>query len=491
MRNLTGLGCGMMDVLMLSHPHRHLLSLLIFGISLASPGLVSADTFGGSRQVSRFEMAQIVSRLQKIIHTEHLSPESKETLERLQREHLPERQELSRRVEALDTQRRELDRSLDGMKRGTGRWPGPEAPPTRLTGLVSVALVATDEGVPPGSALVPVAPARTRYTGTGDSTFFTLPKVSLGIDHRFRDDLNLHLHFDYASDALNPGAGGVGLSEAFLLWDTPDQDIQVKLGGFALPFQDLEIDGPFRTPTRTITPSALSTFLEAQRALGAEVAFEMPRLLGGTHWKFGFFTGSDLVVAPAGVQVGTLSDAAGIQALGGSATFDASGGSYLEFGSTKKPGRRFGARVGWLDNGGDAAALPPAATSAEVRGLIFGNTLRFGKFEQVLQLAFLDSTSRAGVGGEADHDVAYQILTWNFDDRDSMSFRYDLWDNEANTTPATGTKGHAVTYAFTRRIAENSSLQFEYLIPRESGEGASQLLDFWDEQAQLRYTVWF
>ena len=467
--------------------------LLLLGVAasfvLASPGRTS--TFGGTRSVTRFEMAEIVSRLQKIVHTENLSPESRETLERLKQEYTPKRRELSLRVEALEAEQDALEATLDPIKRGTGAWPGPAESRTHFGGLVQTALVRTDAGAPPASALIPLGRARTRYIGTADSTFFTLPKVSVGLDHSFQDDLSMHLHFDYASDALNPGAGGVGLSEAFLLWNDVENHVQIKLGGFALPFQDFEIDGPYRTPTRTITPSALGTFLEAQRALGAEFAVETPHLLGGTDWKLGFFTGSDIAVPAGGFQVGNLSDAAGIQALGGSNTFDSSGGSYLEFGSSEKPGRRFRARVGWLDNGGDPSAFAPATASVEVRGLLFGNSLRFGKLRQISQVAFLNSTSRSGAGGDADHDVAYQLWAWDFDDRASLSIRYDIWDNELSTTPRTGTKGHAVTYAFTRKVSENSRLQFEYLTPRETGEGVSRLIDHWDEQAQLRYSVWF
>jgi hypothetical protein len=481
----------MMSVYMNHRLDRWMLVLLSIWLSLASPARLPAGTFGGQRQVNRFEMAKIVARLQAIIHREDLPRESQETLERLEREYLPQRRDLSRRVEALEADQLELEVALDPLKRGASSWPGPEAARTRIRGLISTALVVTDKGVPPASALLPLAPARTRYVHRADSTFFTLPKVSMGIDHRFQDDLNLHLHFDYATDALNPGAGGVGLSEAFLLWDDAEQGVQIKLGGFALPFQDFEIDGPFRTPTRTITPSALGTFLEAQRVLGAEFAVETPRFLAGTDWKMAFFTGSDLRVSPNGLQVGALSDAAGIQALGGSNTFDSSGGAYLEFGSSEKPGRRFRARVGWLDGGGDASAFPPATPSAEVQGLIFGSSLRYGKLRKISQVALLSSRSRSGAGGEADHDVAYQLWAWDFDDRDSISFRYDLWNNEANTTPGTGTKGHAVTYALARKFSANSRLQFEYLVPRESGEGVSRLLDYWDEQAQLRYSVWF
>lgn len=482
----------MMGLPMRTLPPRPLLVPLAIGLALgAATHVAAAGSFGGSKSVSRFEMAKIVARLGEILHPDGLSPEAREKLARLKDEYPQQRQELAGRVEALEAGRVELEGALDPTKRGTAPWPGPPEPRTRLSGLVSVAAVVTDVGRPPAAALIPVAPARTRYTTRGDSTFFTLPKVSLGFDHRFQDDLTLHLHFDYASDAVNPLSGGVGLSEAFLLWDHPDQGVQVKLGGFALPFQALEIDGPFRTPTRTITPSVLGTFLESQRALGAEFTVETPRFLGGTDWKLGFFTGSDTAVTATGFQVGTLSDAAGLQALGSSNTFDSSGGSYLEFGSSDLPERRFGARVGWLDNGGDAAAFAPATASVEIQGLILGTAFRRGKFRQVSQFALLDSTSRTGAGGQADHEVGYQVLTWDFDARNSFSFRYDRWQNEVRSTPLTGAKGHAVTYALTRKVSDRSSLQLEYLSPRESGEGTSRLLDFWDQQAQLRYSVWF
>lgn len=472
--------------------HRGLTRTLVAGIALVLPRQLPGQTFGGAKPVSRAEMATIVSRLHSILPGERGAPEPGRARERLEKKaHLAGRQELSRRVEALGADQLELDLAIDRLKLGTPEWPEADAGRTRYRGLVSVALVETDDGSQPLAFLLPQAPPRSRYVAPTDATLFTLPKVSLGIDHRVTADLKLRLQLDYASDALNPGAGGVGLSEAYLLWDHPGRDFRVKLGGFALPFQRFEIDGPLRTPTRTVTPSALGTFLEAQRALGAELSVMTPRLLAGTDWKFGFFTGSDAALTPAGFQVGALSDAAGIQALSRSGMFDSSWGYYLDFGSAEKPGRRFKVRAGWLDNGGDDSALAPATPSAEVRGLIAGGSARSGKFRQTYQFARLDSRSRFGAGGRAGHDVAYGLWSWDFDERDSVSFRYDRWENEAETAPSTGSKGHAVTYSLARKLTKNSRLQFEFLAPRETGGGVSQLLDYWDEQAQLRYTVWF
>src|SRR5690606_27054049 len=140
--------------------------------------------------------------------------------------------------------------------------------------------------------------------------------------------------------------------------------VDLKLGGFALPFQSWEMNGPFRTPKRTITPSAYSTFFEAMRPVGFELQGPINAEVD-IEWRLGIFNGTDTPVG-GGFAVGAMSDGVGLGALARAATFDDKYGLYVEL-EGKFGSEDGGWRFGTMNNGGDHGVGIAAVPSSELQ----------------------------------------------------------------------------------------------------------------------------
>lgn len=449
-----------------------------FLVDAASP-----TEFRGDRPLSRYEMAREVERLLNLVTPGALPPAARTDLEALTREFAPELEALGARVDALEETTARTRAEIDALKAGGGA-----RPPTAgsFSGLLAVGLVHTDDGRPPGVPAAGATPGRTRYGGLPDQTFFTIPQASVGLDREVGRDLTLHLQLDYASDAPNPvgGGNGVGLNEAYVRWTRPE--LEVKVGGFALPFQDLEINGPFRTTRDTITPSALTTFFESRRVVGAEFLKVAPRTLWGTEWRLGFFSGGDPALTGAAPAFGPMRNSVGLGALTGSTGGDDEPGFYLDVRNIDRPGRASTYRLAYYDSGGDPTG--PTATT-DTQGLIYGSVSRRGKLTSYSLTGILQSDGAPGV--HTVHRFGYQSLKWDFDARDSVTLRYDKWKNKIERTGGGGSEGIAFTLAWTRRLSDNSAFQFEYLLPTEDLLANLAAIDIDDDLVQVRYSVWF
>ena len=496
-----------------------------------------AGLFSGQQQVDRFQMAVVVARLlehvaaaggpraagldaRDIAHLEAMKVEFADILALLGAK-------LATLEDDLAGLRSEVDRRK--MSGGGGAALGAPGLARAFTGFVSVALVTTGDG---GAGLPPIGgfagPVRSRYTATSaDQTFFTLPQASIALDHRLGRHLTVHAQYDYQTDGASSGAGaglaagqGVGLNEATITLERLIGSVNARVGGFALPFQSWEVDGPFRTCTDTITPSAKNTFFEAIRVLGVELFQSRDLELGQLRWRFGVFNGADVpalgtpapgiaAVAAVGGTLGTMSDAVGLGALDLSASFDGSVGYFVDLESAEDPDRHWGWRFGLFDTGGDPNAVPPVgvpplglANSLEIDGFQIGlwwkDDTFSGRFE------FLDAQGRDNTPATFNFASRVNLETWYLsfgyhpDPRTSLTLRYDDWSSELNGAPATFgqvLEGHALTFALARRVGESSSLQVEWLSPEEKlGDpvpGVPPVQDLDDDLVQVRYKVWF
>ncbi|MCB1150518.1 hypothetical protein KDK88_03170, partial [bacterium] len=461
--------------------------------------------FHGQKLINRYQMAVIVKRILDNVgsaggaHAAGMSSDDVKNLEAMMIEFADELALLNVKVSTLEDSFVELRGEVDRMKMGMGTSSMSHSTAglsNAFTGFVSVGLISTDDN----AAAVAPAPAnarggRTRYAGTADQTFFAIPQASIALDTEVSDGIGLHVQYDYGTDAKNGGAS-VGLNEAYLFVDEIFGDIGGKIGGFALPFQSWEINGPFRTLNDTITPSAKNTFLEGFRPIGFELTKTKDVDPADVKWHLGIFTGADTATAAGATPLGTMNDN-NQQLLGGSNTTDDSFGFFLDIESGDDPEKDWGWRIGFFDNGGDNGAAPvpaPAGYAASQEVDMFQVGFWWKNEDFKVQFEYMDGSSDAGgagPGNQTDITAWYITLNYQMNEDSSLTLRYDDWDNEVDTVVASGIEGDAFTFAWNKRINDTSMFQFEYVSPDESTIGAAASSDVDDDLIQFRYKVWF
>jgi hypothetical protein len=469
--------------------------------------------FHGDKLVNRYQMAVIVKKILDTVGSKGgtagagMKADDIKNLEQLTIEFADELALLNTKVSTLEDSFVQLRGEVDKLKGGSGASSGAGLT-NAFTGMVSVALVSTDDG---GAGTPPVGgfggPIRTRYVaGAPDQTFFTIPQASIALDKEVGEGIGLHVQYDYGTNLVggaldgNAGAGGagtpVGLNEAYLLVDEIFGDIGAKIGGFALPFQSWEVNGPFRTCNYTITPSAINTAFEVSRVVGLEVSKMKDVDPADFQWRLGIFNGSDTALAPGNIAFGGLNDVAGMAGLSNSNTFDDSFGFYLDLESGNDPDKSWGWRLGFFDMGGDvgAAVPPPGAPppSNEIDGFNVGFWWKNDDFRVMLQYMSADSEGGTGPGTTTDVDSWYILVNYQMNEDSSLTLRYDDWENEIDTPGiATGTEGDSFTFAYNRKTSDTSMFQFEWLSPDEEALNVVGTGDIDDDVIQLRYKVWF
>lgn len=468
--------------------------------------------FHGDKLVNRYQMAVIVKKILDTVGSKGgtggagMKADDIKNLEQLTIEFADELALLNTKVSTLEDSFVQLRGEVDKLKGGSGASTGGGLT-NAFTGMVSVALISTDDGGTSGTP--PVGgfggPVRTRYAGAPDQTFFSIPQASIALDKEVGEGIGLHVQYDYGTNLVGAGLDGVslgqtvGLNEAYLLVDEIFGDIGAKIGGFALPFQSWEINGPFRTATYTITPSAINTAFEASRVVGLEVSKMKDVDPADFQWRLGIFNGSDTVPGTlAGVGLGGMNDVVGMAGLSNSATFDDSFGFYLDLESGNDPDRNWGWRLGFFDLGGDNSPLvPPAVTpipSEEVDGFQVGFWWKNDDFRVMMQYlsADVEASPLGGTGANIDVDSWYILINYQMNEDSSLTLRYDDWENEDDTLGvAGGSEGDAFTFAYNRKTSDTSMFQFEWLSPDEDALNVAGSGDIDDDLIQLRYKVWF
>jgi hypothetical protein len=461
--------------------------------------------FMGEKTVNRYQMAVVVKRLLEVAGSGKGgggggAGVDVKNLEQLSIEFADELALLNTKVQTLEDSFVALRGEVDKMKGGSGNAGAGGGLTNAFTGFVSVGLIATDDGAPTGVG-VPTG-IRTRYTaGAPDQMFFTIPQASIGLDKEVGEGIGLHVQYDYGTNGLGVGATldgnalgtAVGLNEAYLLVDEIFGDIGAKIGGFALPFQSWEVNGPFRTCNMTVTPSASGTFFEGIRVVGLEISKMKDVDPADFQWRLGIFNGADVAAGAPGTFFGGTSDVVGLAALQGSATFDDSFGFYFDLESGNDPDRNWGWRAGYFDLGGDNGNVGPGpAASTETDGWSAGFWWKRNDFKVILQYLDMQADGTGALGGETDADDLYLLANYQINDANSISLRYDGWSNENDAAGSTS-EGDTITFGFNRKTSDTSMLQFEYQTVDEELSlpiGVTSL-DADDDLVQFRYKVWF
>jgi hypothetical protein len=347
-----------------------------------------------------------------------------------------------------------------------------------FTAFASFALVGTDD-----MAAVGGGTPRTRWAGTPDTMFFTMPQVSMGVDKEVNPGVFFHAQFDYASDVNAGGFGGtVGINEAYFFVDELFGDIGSKMGTFALPFS-MEHNGPFRTCNLTITPSVINTAFEQIRPYGLELQKTKDVQPDDIAWKFGIVSGTDIATAGVGI-LGLFNDspAASYNAIEGDDGF----GFYIMIG--KKPQRtgQFGWNLSYFDNGGDDSAT----TGASVEIDLFNIGFEWSNDDILVLIQYLSGSQQFGAGTDQDFDAFYLLFNYKVDEKQSVTLRYDDFSSTSNLVGGGDLDGgNAITFAYNRKVTDNSIMQFEYLMV--DVDSPTGVVDQNDDLWQFRYKVHF
>lgn len=453
--------------------------------------------FHGDKLITRHQMAVIVAKMLDEIQrggrtaASKLAPRDIANLEALTIEFADELALMNVKLSTLEDAFVELRNTVEAMKAGHHvEHASPMSP--QFSGLVSLGVVSTEDGVG-------TTPTRTRFAGTADRMFFTVPQASLSLDMDLGQGVSTHAQFDYATDAAAGAArAAVQLNEAYLTWDNGPGATGVKGGLMALPFQSWEYNGPQRTLMDTITPSTLNGFWEAHRVVGLELGKALDQTADAWRWRAGLFTANDNVGVigggpAAGRVYGNLIGGASDAPVSGSgtATLDDAVGYYFDLESGTSGS--FGWRLGYFDVGGDNTATAPATASNDWSGFQAGAWWRNDHFK--LRTQVMSGSEDYGTGAANSDDILAGYLSgqYHLDEDQDVTLRYDIWgvDNGGvGTGVGTGdVKGRTVTLAYNRRMTDNSLFQMEYQAPDEDVPQGST--DVNDNLIQARYKVWW
>ena len=432
--------------------------------------------FEGARLLNRYQMAVVVAKLLDGVKaapagTLGTSDETKKMLGNLEALTIEFADELA----LLNVKVATLEDSFQELKGQCGAAPvaAPAAGGLGFTAFASFALIDTDEqsngAYIDGDVLA------------SDSLYFDMPQVSLGVDKEVNPGVFFHAQFDFNAYVNQYFIGGsaVSVNEAYFFVDEIFGDIGGKVGAFALPFS-MEHNGPFRTCNYTITPSVVNSFFEGVRGYGMEFQKTKDVQAGDIAWKFGVMSGTDfggLASPTAGNVFNTVPVALG-QGEG-----DDGFGFYIMIDKKPTENSAFGWNLSYFDNGGDNTASTDGIHNDSPEVDLFNLGLTWSNDDFLVLAQYAD-----GSIDTEDFTAFYFLVNFKIDEKQSVSLRYD----DATLDDIAGAEIYAIdaiTFAYNRKVTENSMFQLEYLTPNLSAGGTDQ--DIKDDVFQIRYKVHF
>ena len=303
-----------------------------------------------------------------------------------------------------------------------------------------------------------------------DATFFDVPTMRLYIAKKLDEGVSLHFNINAAAGPNRNGA--LTLLDAYISIDEfLGKNIGATIGSIGSPMKQ-DHKGHFINCGTTISDSNLGEFVSDWAGWGIEFSPNGQKP-GAVDWTIGIISGTDTTNTPANF-VGRVNG--GIAFNG---ELDDAVGAYIHLQKAPQREGQIGWHASYATNGGDQNAATP---SNEVDFYTFG--ARWRKDNLLLNTAFL-SGEWEGAGGESEFELFNFLVNYAFDKRTNVALRYETWDNEGFEASS----GKSYTFGLNRKMSGHSSLQFEYVAPKEDEENGN--VDENDDLFQCRYNFKF
>lgn len=425
--------------------------------------------FHGKKLLNRYQVAVIVA---KMLDRQTGKPiagkdgKGVENIEALTIEFADELALLNVKVSTLEDSFVELKNDVEKMKGGRVAVGG-EAPAGGMgfSCFASFGLVMADDYQTVGGG---TAAGFTPFLGEADTNFFTDPIIGLGAQKDLGSGVGFNLRL-YSNTHVDGGGGVVEVEHAYFHMDEfLGKNVAGNLGGFTLEKLSLEHNGAFGTCDMSITPSFLNYGWRTTHVYGIDF-MNKPKKAEDIQFGLALLSGTDGGVANMG------SPAAGYYMIGlgldewnslvGSTTEGDDGFGYLLF--VKKPiaTSKLGWNFAWYSNGGDISAAAPATPSLEVDvmqlGIDWAATKDLGVYLQYAQTDVAYATATP----EASLNMWFLMLNYKFDAKQSLTLRYETDTANSEAPGAVDAELKTITFAYNRKVTDNSMFQFEYLAP--------------------------
>lgn len=326
----------------------------------------------------------------------------------------------------------------------------------------------------------------------GDETRFGLAQAAVLWIPRFTDNVTGHLLVEEVPDARNP----LGVSEAYIKWKPVPTDANrysFRLGQMFPPLS-MEHDGPGWTTTRTLTPSAINTWIGEELLVDGVEANVSTTLgdhrVGGT---FGLYASDDTagtILAFRGWAQHDIASASNTElplpkgfGTGYSAVFlkqapyskpmvevDGRMGYYMKL--DWRPPVPIAFNMAYVYNPGTPTLVKDGQYGWTTRVIEGGFAWQAAPKEQILSQAMWGTTKMGGIVIANRHavdihfDSAYLLWTHSFDSGAKLTARGDYFeviDHSWVDTDNNNEKGYSATLAWMKPLTDHLDMAVEGL----------------------------
>lgn len=362
-----------------------------------------------------------------------------------------------------------------------------------------------------------------RY-GHGDSGL-KLAQAGLVWKPRLTDTITANIVAEYVPDAVNP----LGIEEAFVKWKpVPKSDWRWSLrAGQFFPPVSMEHDGTGWTTTRTLTPSAINSWVgEEILVQGAEVSVQKTLGAHGVGLTLGGFIKDDTAGTVLAWRGWAMHDIASADNTELPLPSGEEQGWYQIFGAWQaadtRPMVEVDHRKGWYwrldwrppvpmafnaefyDNCGDPQAVRNAQWGWATRFYNIGVQAQVAPSTQIMGQVLWGHTQMGwempdGTWGiDADYDSAYLMLSHDFENGTfagaKLSGRLDYFnvkDNSMRFVDDNTDRGYAITIALTRPLTPHIDLTVEgvHIDSTHPARAVTRMIDPRQSQTNLQVAL--
>ncbi|ESQ83992.1 hypothetical protein AEAC466_09615 [Asticcacaulis sp. AC466] len=324
----------------------------------------------------------------------------------------------------------------------------------------------------------------------GHSANAYLAQAALLWTPRLSDNITAHVLAHYVPDAVNP----LGVSEAYFKWKpvpTSPTRYSMRLGRMFPPIS-LEHDGPGWTTTRTLTPSAINSWVGEELLLdGLEANVQTTvgdHKLGGTFGVYGSDDTAGTILAFRGWALHDIASSGNTKLPLPTGNGTGYSAVFLEQAPYSKPSVEVDGRMGYygridwrppvpvafnviyLYNPGTPTIVKNGQYGWTTRVVGGGLQARISPKDEVLSQVMWGTTKMGGIVDANRHavdihfDSAYALVSHSFDDGTKLTARgeyFEVIDHSWVDSDNNNEKGYSGTLAWRKPVGPNLDLAVE------------------------------